>query len=61
MLQALHDNKDQYAILVIHQSVSNEETATQASVKYKTRIYKFVSSVYDGDYKKIDAEVHIDQ
>ncbi|KAJ8964440.1 hypothetical protein NQ314_004909, partial [Rhamnusium bicolor] len=50
-LKGLHDSND-YQLLLHHQIVSPEETKTQAKIKYKTKLYQFLSSFYDGDFKK---------
>ncbi|KAJ8955428.1 hypothetical protein NQ318_003526 [Aromia moschata] len=54
-------NSNNYQLFFHHQNVSPEETKTQIRVKYKTKVYKFLSSVYNGDHRKIHAELRIDQ
>lgn len=61
IFQANYDSKDQYHIFVLQKIISNEETYIESSVKYKLQLYKFVSTIYDGDYKKINADIHFDQ
>ncbi|KAG5880871.1 hypothetical protein JTB14_004019 [Gonioctena quinquepunctata] len=60
-LKGLHNNKDEYELSFNHRTVSQYETRNQATIKYINQLYRYVGSVYDGDYRKIDAELHIDQ
>ncbi|KAJ8968085.1 hypothetical protein NQ317_002630 [Molorchus minor] len=59
-LKVFHNNND-YQLFFQHQSVSTNETKTLAKIKYKTQLYRFISSIYDAEYKKIHAELKLDQ
>ncbi|KAJ8914493.1 hypothetical protein NQ315_002765 [Exocentrus adspersus] len=59
-LKALHDNDD-YQIFFHYQTVTLEETRMLINIKYKEKLYKFLNTIYDGPYKRIHAELHIDQ
>nr|XP_023014254.1 uncharacterized protein LOC111504019 [Leptinotarsa decemlineata] len=60
-LKGLHANRDEYEMYFIHQTVSEEETNNEIRIKYVNQLYRYVGSIYDGEYKKINADVHIDQ
>lgn len=56
----LHDNNN-YQLFFHHQTISPEETKTLAKLNIKDKLYRFLSTVYDGNYRKIHAELRIDQ
>ncbi|XP_018566495.1 uncharacterized protein LOC108907336 [Anoplophora glabripennis] len=59
-LKVSHNNDD-YQILLHHQTMSPEETRTLAKVNIKDKLYRFFCTVYDENYKKIHAELRLDQ
>nr|CAH7759072.1 unnamed protein product [Callosobruchus chinensis] len=60
-VKALSNNTDEYQVYFHHQAVSDVEVKTQAKFKNRNKLYTFESRVYDGQHKRIDAELHIDQ
>ncbi|XP_072402619.1 uncharacterized protein Apoltp isoform X1 [Diabrotica undecimpunctata] len=57
------DRKDtyDYEIFVKHQKVSTNYTTSEVYLKYGRKSYSYSGTVYDGDYKRINANIHIDQ
>uniref|UniRef100_A0A6P7GJY7 Uncharacterized protein LOC114337760 n=1 Tax=Diabrotica virgifera virgifera TaxID=50390 RepID=A0A6P7GJY7_DIAVI len=57
------DRKDtyDYEIFLKHQKVSTNYTTSEVYLKYGRKSYSYSGTVYDGDYKKINANIHIDQ
>ncbi|CAH1158795.1 unnamed protein product [Phyllotreta striolata] len=50
-----------YGISYSSKLQSTNYTERQVKLKYTTKLYSYEDRVYDGDYKKIDAQIHIDE
>ncbi|XP_060537065.1 uncharacterized protein LOC132708634 isoform X2 [Cylas formicarius] len=58
--KAIHDNND-YQVFLNHNTTATDETATNAKLKYKTKLYTLDTLVNTGEHIKVTAELHIDQ
>ncbi|XP_056647213.1 uncharacterized protein LOC130451874 [Diorhabda sublineata] len=50
-----------YGISFFSQTISENSTKTGAQLKYGMKLYSYSGYIYDGDYKKISANIHLDQ
>ncbi|CAG9816912.1 unnamed protein product [Phaedon cochleariae] len=58
-LKGVYDNVDTYELFINNQIVSEHTSTNEARIKYKHKVYSYHDTVYDGDYKKIEAEIYL--